>query len=83
MLPTVEALGSDPRRQKERPDPVATQHPHTHLLGEGGDGLWRQFSGGAKAHELRDITGNYSRNIQGIEVKGTSYFLEQLSLSRN
>ena len=35
--------------------------PHARLLGDGGDGLWCQFSGGAKAHRLRDITGILDR----------------------
>ena len=34
-----------------------TQHPHAHLLDDAGDGLWCQFSGGAKADGLRNITG--------------------------
>ncbi len=38
-----------------------TQHPHAHLLGDGGDGLRCQLSGGAKAHGLRDITGILDR----------------------
>ena len=33
------------------------QHPHAHLLGEGGEGLRCQLGGGAKAHGLRDING--------------------------
>ncbi|WP_295540644.1 hypothetical protein [uncultured Thiohalocapsa sp.] len=33
------------------------QHPHAHLLGDGGEGLRCQVSGGAKAHGLRAITG--------------------------
>jgi hypothetical protein len=35
--------------------------PHAHLLGNDGDGLWRQLSGGAKAHGLRDSTGVLDR----------------------
>ena len=34
-----------------------TQHPHAYLLGDGGDSLWCQFSGGAKAHGFRGIIG--------------------------
>jgi hypothetical protein len=33
------------------------QHPHAYLLGDGGDILWRQFSGGAKTDGLGNITG--------------------------
>jgi hypothetical protein len=39
----------------------ANQHPPAYLLGDGGDGLWCQFSGGAKAREFRDITGILDR----------------------
>jgi len=35
--------------------------PHARLFGHGGDGRWRQFSGGAKAQGLRDITGVVER----------------------
>jgi len=37
------------------------QHPHAYLLGDGGEGPWCRFSGGAKAHEFRDITGILGR----------------------
>jgi hypothetical protein len=37
------------------------QHPHAHLLGNDGEGLRCQLSGGAKAHGLRDITGILDR----------------------
>jgi hypothetical protein len=38
-------------------EPPQHPHPHAHLLSNGGDGLWRQLSGGAKTHGLRNITG--------------------------
>jgi hypothetical protein len=37
------------------------QHPHAHLLGNDGEGLRCQLSGGAKAHGLRDSTGILDR----------------------
>jgi len=37
------------------------QHPHAHLLGNDGDGLRRQLSGGEKAHGLRKFAGILDR----------------------
>jgi hypothetical protein len=39
----------------------ATQYAHAHLLGDGGDALWRQLGGRAKAHGFRAITGLLDR----------------------
>ena len=43
------------------------QHPHAYLLGDGGDGLWCQFSGGAKAHGFRGIIGIRDRLEDSVD----------------
>ena len=59
VLPSEHLTGIPRLDQPAASEPA--QHPHAHLLGDGGDGLWRQFSGGAKAHGLRNITGILGR----------------------
>jgi len=49
------------------------QHPHAHLLGDDGDGLRCQLSGGEKAHGLRKFAGILDRLEKDTYVENTRW----------
>jgi len=61
VLPGQHLAGIAGLDQPAAGEPPQHPHAHAHLLGDGGDGLWRQFSGGTKTHGLRKITGILGR----------------------